>query len=324
MPKVSVIIPIYGVEKFIERCARSLFEQTLDDIEYIFVNDCTPDRSMEILQEVIEDYPERKQQIRIEKMPTNSGIAAVRRYGMQLASGDYIIYCDSDDYIDRDMFEKMYGKVLETSADIVMVDIYKEFQDCRYLVKAPYSVDKNKILSSFIRGFSIYQWNKLIRKTLYLSFQSNLKDGHDMSEDYSIIVPLSFEANKIEYIPNTYYHYIQYNDSAITKRKIAQKEINGWIHSIICITEHLKQKNITGYEKDIMYRKLIVKYWCMLKTKGKLQKEISNLYPEINRHSKYLIQQFSGRRTKLLFYIVLKGYTNYFNLLLKLRIIKAI
>ena len=139
MPKVSVIVPIYGVEKFIERCARSLLEQTLDDIEYIFINDCTPDHSMEILQKVISDYPHRKQQIRIVCMPINSGIAAVRRHGIKLSNAEYIIYCDSDDYIDRDMLEKMYVKALETNADIVMVDIYKEFQNHSYLVKTPYS-----------------------------------------------------------------------------------------------------------------------------------------------------------------------------------------
>lgn len=80
MTKVSVVIPIYMVEKYIERCARSLFEQTLDDIEYLFINDCTPDSSMNILARVIEDYPKRKFQTRILEMPTNGGLAAVRRH----------------------------------------------------------------------------------------------------------------------------------------------------------------------------------------------------------------------------------------------------
>ena len=84
MPKVSVLVPVYGVEKYIERCARSLFEQTLDDIEFIFVDDCTPDRSIEILESVIEKYrlrfAEKKYDVRIERMPTNSGQAAVRRH----------------------------------------------------------------------------------------------------------------------------------------------------------------------------------------------------------------------------------------------------
>ena len=103
MPKVSVIVPIYKVEPFIERCARSLFEQTLDDIEYIFVNDCTPDKSMEVLSRVLEDYPGRKEQVRIITMPVNSGLPKVRRAGLEVASGDYIIHCDSDDWVDRTM-----------------------------------------------------------------------------------------------------------------------------------------------------------------------------------------------------------------------------
>ena len=75
MPKVSVIIPVYGVEKYISRCARSLFEQTLDDIEYIFVDDCTKDNSIGVLQEVLEQYPQRREQTRIVKLLVNSGQA---------------------------------------------------------------------------------------------------------------------------------------------------------------------------------------------------------------------------------------------------------
>ena len=81
MPKVSVIVPVYGVEKYMERCARSLFEQTLDDIEYLFIDDCTPDRSIEILQQVLEEYPHRKPQVTIHRMEQNSGQAAVRKWG---------------------------------------------------------------------------------------------------------------------------------------------------------------------------------------------------------------------------------------------------
>ena len=100
MPKVSVVIPVYGVEKYIERCARSLFEQTLDDIEYIFVNDCTKDRSIDILNEVINDYPARKQQIRIVHHKENKGLPFARQSGWQVATGEYVANCDSDDWVD--------------------------------------------------------------------------------------------------------------------------------------------------------------------------------------------------------------------------------
>lgn len=100
MIKVSVIIPVYNVEKYIEHCARSLMEQTLMDIEYIFVDDCTPDHSMEILQRVLTDYPERLESIRIIHHTQNSGLATVRNTGLQIAQGEYIIHCDSDDWVE--------------------------------------------------------------------------------------------------------------------------------------------------------------------------------------------------------------------------------
>ena len=107
MPKVSVIIPVYGVEKYIERCARSLFEQTLDDIEYLFIDDCTPDRSVEILKQVLDEYPHRKNQVIIHRMEKNSGQAAVRKWGMLNVAGEYVIHCDSDDWVDIYMYEAM-------------------------------------------------------------------------------------------------------------------------------------------------------------------------------------------------------------------------
>ena len=96
MPKISVIVPVYNVAGYIERCAMSLFEQTLHDIEYIFIDDCTPDDSMEILQSVIEKYKLRfmaeKKIVKIGSMPANSRQAAVRRHGILLSTGDFIIW----------------------------------------------------------------------------------------------------------------------------------------------------------------------------------------------------------------------------------------
>ena len=94
MPKVSVIIPVYGVEKYIERCARSLFEQTLNDIEFIFVNDYTPDNSIDILKNTLSKYPNRKYQVRIINQPRNMGAAQARKNGILAATGEFVIQCD--------------------------------------------------------------------------------------------------------------------------------------------------------------------------------------------------------------------------------------
>ena len=111
-PKVSVIVPIYGVEAYIERCAVSLFEQTLDDIEYIFVNDCTPDESMKILSHVLSRYPHRTDQVVIINQPKNMGAAKAREVGIKAAKGEYIIHCDSDDWVDKDMYFLMYQEAV--------------------------------------------------------------------------------------------------------------------------------------------------------------------------------------------------------------------
>ena len=90
LPKVSVIVPVYGVAQYIEKCARSLFEQTLEDIEYIFVDDCTQDNSIEILHNIIKDYPHRQQQTRIIHHETNKGLPIARKTGIENATGKYI------------------------------------------------------------------------------------------------------------------------------------------------------------------------------------------------------------------------------------------
>ena len=95
MPAVSVIIPVYKVEPYMARCARSLFSQTMEDLEFIFIDDCSPDRSIDVMREVLEEFPERKDQVVVYRMPRNSGQAAVRMQGLALARGEYVIHCDT-------------------------------------------------------------------------------------------------------------------------------------------------------------------------------------------------------------------------------------
>ena len=103
MPAVSVIVLVYKVEKYIERCARALFGQTMEDIEYVFVDDCTPDASMEMLERVLDEFPQRRSRVKVLRNDVNRGRAYSRRRGVGAASGEYIIHCDSDDWPEPDM-----------------------------------------------------------------------------------------------------------------------------------------------------------------------------------------------------------------------------
>lgn len=207
MPKVSVIIPVYGVEKYIERCARSLFEQTLDDIEYLFINDCTPDKSMEILKDILKDYPHRNSQVLFHSMKKNSGQAAVRKWGIQHATGEYLIHCDSDDWVDVDMYRSMYEKAIEEDADVVICDYVmsngleygKDYKGC--IIE-----DKNIFIEQLLnRKVTWSLWNKLFKRGV--CYDNIVYPTCNMAEDYALCAQSLLLVQKIAYIPIPYYYY---------------------------------------------------------------------------------------------------------------------
>src|SRR5699024_7335683 len=115
MIKVSIIVPVYGVEEWLSRCLDSLVNQTLNDIEIIVVNDGSPDNSQAIIDEYERKYPDMVKGYQKE----NGGLSDARNYGMKYATGEYIAFVDSDDYVDLTMYEKLYLKAKEDNADAV-------------------------------------------------------------------------------------------------------------------------------------------------------------------------------------------------------------
>lgn len=259
MPKISVIIPIYGVEKYIECCAISLFEQTLDDIEFIFIDDCTLDRSIEILMDVIERYQLRIEKqnysVRIVKMPVNSGLPAVRRYGIQLATGTYVAHCDSDDWVDVDLYRQLYEKIVADSADVAICDFVetnrKEVLKRR---KGLLSYDKDKCIKDMMyMRTSWSMWNKLIKRNLYSTIDEYPK--YYMGEDMAVILPLMLASTKIIHCPNVYYHYFintispsrrQSKEDVIYRYKSVQTNLN-------IVKRTYSKKAETSYLKAINY-----------------------------------------------------------------------
>ena len=207
MPKVSVIVPVYGVEKYIERCARSLLAQTLDDIEFIFIDDCSPDKSIEILREVVNEFPIRINQVRIERMPKNSGLAAVRKYGVSLALGDYIIACDSDDFMDTHMYEAMYNEAVRNELDLVQCDI--DLVDDSGVIRtltSPIDAPSSQVLKDMIIDGNIAAslCNKLVKRTIYQSEGVTFPVA-GMDEDNTMSCQLAYYSGKLGYIKQSYY-----------------------------------------------------------------------------------------------------------------------
>lgn len=204
--KVSILVPIYGVEKYIEQCAESLFAQTYDDLEYIFVNDCTPDNSVEILRQVLEKFPQRKPKVTIINHDHNRGSGASRKTGLEHATGDFVAFVDSDDFIPVDAIEKLVSRQKETGADMVdgACDEYSggtlggsifPYKGKRYVEKL--------IIQNVVPH---HVWGRLIRRSLFTDNNINFKEGVNQAEDYSIIPRIAYYAKR-SWTDAVVYHY---------------------------------------------------------------------------------------------------------------------
>lgn len=219
MKKVSVIIPIYNVSAYIERCARSLLGQTLNSIQYIFVDDATPDDSMDILSRILEDYPNRKEDVLILHNEVNKGLAATRFVGFDRAEGEYIYHCDSDDWVELDMLEEMFTVAKDSDADIVCCEGWKENANGHTLYQYDYDEEtlENGLLAQKMSEIYTAVWNKLIRKTLYTQHHIRNYEGINMNEDTALTVRLRYFSHKTVVLHRAFYHYNRMNMGAMTK-----------------------------------------------------------------------------------------------------------
>lgn len=257
--KVSVIIPIYKVEKFIERCVRSLMEQTLREVEYIFVDDASPDRSIEILHRTLADYPEHKEQVRILTHEQNKGLPAARNTGLAVAQGEYIFHCDSDDYVEREMLEEMYEKAKATDADFVWSDWILSFgQNERYMPTREYATPQEALKGMLGGGMKFNVWNKLVKRSVYADNEIRFPDGYGMGEDMTMML-LCACASRVAYIPKAYYHYVKLNMGAFSQT-FSEQHLIALKHNVERVSNFLQTRFGHQYDAEIAFLKLEVKF----------------------------------------------------------------
>lgn len=312
--KVSVIVPIYNVELYIERCARSLFEQTLEDIEFIFVNDCTPDKSIEILEKVIEDYPQRKQQIQIIYNDINKGPSPTRNKGLDAAKGEYIAYCDSDDWVEPTMYEELYKKAITENADIVWSDFIMNTKNGELYYKMMVPLD-NK--TDTIKQYLSFGWNVVVnmitKRELYYKNNIRWYEEFHFTEDYGLAIKLIFYAKKIKYIEKAFYHYDRENQSSIVHQELDKDKRERMTNdevSICCITnEFFIKEGVYGiFEKELSWRMLKAKRAWLYDFKH--WGDYKRTYPESNKF--YKTNPFVSEKDFLCQKLFSKSYTRPF------------
>lgn len=216
-PKVSICVPIYGVEKYIERCARSLFEQTYENIEYIFIDDCTPDKSIEILKNVLDDYPLRKEVVRIIQHDHNRGLAGARNTAVANATGQFLMHVDSDDYISTNTVEKLVETQMKDNADIVSCDYYCVYPNNKIIKNEKEAINgKDYAFGVLLGKYGHHIWGRLIRTDLYRENSIQALEGANMGEDFQVVPQLYYYSKKIASCHIPLYFYSMLNENSYT------------------------------------------------------------------------------------------------------------
>lgn len=215
LPKVSVLVPVYGVEKFISRCAESIFSQSYHNLEYIFVNDATPDKSIILLEEVVERFPERKNQVSILHHERNRGLAAARNTALDAASGDFVFWVDSDDWVEENAILSFVNQQLKTNADIICGWTRKVTKKGISPLFEPRYKNKQDMMGDlFCYGYGHTVWGKLIRRSLYEDFHVRCLEGVNMGEDACQVYPLVYYAETVASLEEYVYNYNQLNENS--------------------------------------------------------------------------------------------------------------
>ena len=218
MPKVSVIVPVYNVSAFLPKCLDSLVNQTLADIEIIIVNDGSTDNSQTIIDTYAANYPKIVKTFTKE----NGGLSDARNFGIKKATGDFLGFVDSDDFVEITMFEKLYNRAIETNSDIVVCSHNTVVLNWQNNIKAS---TLHEIQNGYLFGKSIYEshgilafsrsyaWNKIYKREIIEDFEFPVGQHF---EDSAVVYNILSQAQKIEYLPEALYHYVIGRTGAIT------------------------------------------------------------------------------------------------------------
>ena len=203
-PLVSVSVPVYNAEKYLRQCIDSLVNQTLHDVEFILVDDGSTDSSGGICEE----YAARDSRFKVIHQ-VNGGSASARQTGLDAATGKYIIVCDSDDWVEPNMYERLYKKAEETGADITVCGYYAEYPDGSSIPKQTWFKEKDGFVDNedFLQRGAGSSWIKLIRKSLFETTDASYEPGVNLSEDALITYKLLKGNPKICQIKANLYHY---------------------------------------------------------------------------------------------------------------------
>ena len=227
MQRVSIIVPIYNVERYLDRCMQSLLHQTLHDIEIILVDDGSPDQC----PRMCEEYAQQDSRIKVIHKE-NGGLGFARNAGLEIATGEYVAFCDSDDFVEENMYEKLYEEAISSDADVVFSNFFTESKRGKWIASQEVKERtkwKGKEIEEFMldmvasapyvkqeRKYQMSVWHSIYRKSIledhHIRFYS---EREVLSEDFPFQMEYLKHAQKVVYLPQAFYHYCS-NETSLT------------------------------------------------------------------------------------------------------------
>ncbi|GLU52715.1 glycosyl transferase [Dyadobacter frigoris] len=306
--KISVIVPVYNVQNFINKCIESILNQSFTEFELILINDGSTDNSGTICDE----YAEKDPRIKVFHK-SNQGVSSARNVGVANASGIYSIHVDGDDYVQNNMLSDMYEKAISEEADMVISDYYIQSKNTSRYVKqriGPTPTDCIKqILCGQLHGSC---WNKLVKHDLYVNHNIKFQNNINMCEDVEVVTRLMYYSNKISYLNNAYLYYVQQPSSCVALRH--ESTFQSLHHVAQRLHSFFGKK--PDFQKSLLYFKIFVKGEMLMY--GNFEPSTyKNLYPEA---SGYILSYPSMSITiKSSLWLLSRGYFKIYNLISLLR-----
>ena len=235
--KLSIIVPVYGVEKYIDKCLNSLVKQSLKEIEIIVVNDGTKDNSQKIIDKYVKKYPDKIKSY----IKENGGQGSARNYGLKKATGEYIGYVDSDDFVEKDMYKKLYNKAKENNYDIVVCGNYNVSEDYQ-----------NKNIDAFINNYNtdleniffgkMAVWNKIYKRDILIKNKLEFKEKV-WYEDLDFTLKAIMNSNTFAFIDEPLYDYLIREGSTMNNSNVQRNlEILDAFNDILSYIQHNKKE----------------------------------------------------------------------------------
>lgn len=281
MIKISVIVAVYNAKDFIERALDSLLKQTFNDFEIIIIDDGSTDGTLQVINKRLLEVRAGSPEVKLISRE-NKGISLTRSEGIRVASGDYFIFLDSDDWVEQHFLSELYNDAILNDSDMVITDYFLDYDHGIFEVKNEVSNNKLEILSLMlldkVKGFT---WNKLIRRQVCLDNGLDFQPNINYMEDFIFIMEVLLASDKVSFLDKCLVHYNQENESSITKRLNTRKakEITDALSYIEKYLMMTNKASILNY--SLINLKLRNKYKIITEGSWGLYNKYFELYPEL-------------------------------------------